>query len=610
MRSQGNFMAENNFNANVLKFHEKVSSSPWIILFILYLLILGFRLFFTFSFVGPQIIPDEVIYDSIARSIFDGTFISSGAYADTVPPGYPLFLSIAYLFTTDKLMLYYAYLILNALVVTTILFPAYFFLRDWCTKEIAFCGAVVIATLPSISKAIGMVMSENLFIPLIVFAFYFIYQAFKTDSTYIALFAGFLSFCVFFTRSTGIAILIALVCGFIWYCYLYRKKGVSFTETLRKKWGLLAGCFIPYILWTIFLIGTGKDAIGYEVDTMASTYVENLGADLVMYLQMVFIQLDYVLLTSYVVGTVIAVYIVYLILRQSSKVTDILNPGGEHETMSTALSGVTGFSVVFIALLAVIPLLLLVYVYGQLIMYGRYYDPILPILFIFAILGVQYLSSKKDIAKTHIYAIFLASIGAGFLVFLTVRWSFIFEETMNASLQYLSFTATHMAMVLLLFCILLPAFLVAGMKNLRTMQAFLLVILALNIIISVPMFQIEIKNSIAANEVGIIGQVIEYNIDPNAVILLDSLIAPITDKLNYGYIDYWIPNELRQVNLMEMALSDDFSALEGGHYLITMLPLNLNPVYTTGEGLSLYHIRGFDMATQFTGFDGYEISYN
>ena len=608
-------MTENNFNANILTFHEKISSSPWIILLIFYLLILGVRIWVSFSFVGPQVIPDEITYDSIVGSIFEGTFISSGVYASTVPPGYPLFLSTAYLFTTDKLMLYYAHLILNALVVTTVLFPVFFFLRDWCTKEIAFCGAIIIATLPSISKSTGLVMSENLFIPLIVFAFYFIYQAFKTDSTYIALLAGFLSFCVFFTRSTGIAILIALVCGLFWYCFLHRKKGVSFSDTLRKKWTLLAGCFIPCISWTMFLIGTGKDAIGYDPDVMTTNYVENLGTNLILYLQTCIIQFDYVLLTSYIVGSVVAVYVIYLILRQHSEVPDILknNQTEDHEKKSTALSGITGFSVSLIALLALVPLPLLAYVYESPIMYGRYYDPILPVLFIFTIIGMQYLISKEDIAKTHIYGICLLSIVAGCFTILTMKGggTYLDEAFVNVSLPYLYFlpALSGMAIVLLLFSILLPTLLVMGMKNLRIMQTLLIVILSLNIIISVPMFQIEIKNSISGDETGIIGKVIEYNINPNAIIILDTSFDQTTDIETYNLIDYWIPNELYLVNLLDLIVSGKYSALEEGDYLITAVELNSKPIYTSPSGLAIYSIRSIDIAGQFGNMEGYEIKW-
>ena len=580
-------------HSNVNYIGKIFSSSPLVILFILYFLICGFRIWISFAFAGPQYIPDETIYNSIAQSIVDGTFISSGAYASLVPPGYPLLLSISYLFGPDKIIIYHVQLILNALVASAVLFPAYFFLRDWCTKEIALCGSALITTLPAISKATGLVVSENLFIPLIVFAFYFIYKSFKTDSTSIALLAGFLSFFVFLTRSTGIALLIALVLGVIWYCCLCQKKEVPFVTTLRKKWGLLAGCFIPFALWTIFLIGTGKNVVGYGQDAMPMTYVQNLGVNLIQYIQIFILQIDYVLLTAYIVGVVVAMYAMYLILRQSSDITAVLknNKNKNYEIEATALCGITGFSVPLIVFLALASLPLITNLVPY--MYGRYYDPILPILFLFTMIGIQHLIAKKKIAKTHIYGIFVTSVVAAFLVTLTLGWNSHFDILVNASLPYLYLLPASIgtAIILILLGILFPAFLIMGSKSKLIMHAFLIVMLAMNIFISIPMFQTEIQFSNNFDNIGVIGKVIHYNIEPDAVIIWDnSSLDPFWNAIFYTLIDYWIENDLRSAHLTDIASSGDYSVLQDGDYIITALKGDTEPIYTSPSGLSMYHV--------------------
>jgi hypothetical protein len=418
----------------------------------------------------------------MAQSIIGGTFISSGAYAGQYPPGYPLLLSRSYLFGPDKIIIYHAQLILNALVTSAILFPAHFFLRDWCMKEIALAGSIIIATLPSISRTTGLIMSESLFIPLIFFALYLTYMAFKTDKQYIASIAGFLCFYAYFTRSTGIAILIALVCGLFWYCYLQQRTGASFSITLRKKWGLLVGAFIPLILWQIFLTGSGAKAVGYAEYAMPTTYIQNFGDNIIQYIQIIIFQIDYVLLTAYVVGAVIAVYIMYLILRRNQKVTDILKNSQNHE-MASALCGITGFAVPLIALLAVIPLPLITSEVP--FMYGRYYDPILPILFLFTLIGIQYLILHKNIAKTHMYGIFLASIATSCFVAITLQWNPHLDILQSASLPYLYLLpAFHgVAIIFFLLGFLFPLLLIMGIKNVHTMHTFLIAMLAMNIII-------------------------------------------------------------------------------------------------------------------------------
>jgi len=584
-------MTKNDFNAFFSKFLEKHPYfSIWITLAILYLLICSIRIWYSLAFAGPQSLGDATAYDFIARSIVDGTFISAGAYANTYPPGYPFLLSISYLFGPDKIIIYHAQLALNALVAGLILFPAYWFLRDWCTQEVALAGSVIIATLPSISRTTGLIMSESLFIPLIFFTLYLIYMAFKTEKQYIALIAGFLCFYAFFTRSTGIAMLMALVCGLIWYCYLNQKISGSYIKSLRKQWGLLAGSFIPFGLWEVLLIGTGKPAIGYDQDTIVTTYVSNIGTEFVAYLKVILFQVDYVILVSYSIGVILAIYAIYLILR--GDITSVLKQSEEEsKEKERALKGVVGVAVPLLAFLALTPIPLTTAV--QPYMYGRFYDPLIPILFLFATLGVQYLISKKSIPRSHAYSILGTSIIAAVFVVLTLQWNPHFDILQNAALPYLYLLPPFLGIgiIILLFGIILPIFLLAGIKHVQVMRSFFLLILAMNIIISIPMIQTEIQFSNNFDNIGVIGKVIHHNIDPDAVIIWDnSSMEPPWNVIFYDLIDYWIENDLRSVNVANIALSGDYSALEGGDYIITMLEGSTEPIYISPSGLSLYYL--------------------
>ena len=581
-------MAKKDSDVNFIS--KILSTSPWVILFILYLLICGFRIWFSLSFAGPQSLGDATAYDFIARSIVDGTFISSGAYANTYPPGYPFLLSISYLFGPDKIIIYHAQLILNALVAGLILFPAYWFLRDWCTQGVALAGSLIIATLPSISRTTGLIMSESLFIPLIFFALYLIYMAFKTEKQYIAFIAGFLCFYAFFTRSTGIAMLMALVCGLIWYCYLNQKINGSYIKSLQKQWGLLAGAFIPFALWEILLIGTGKPAVGYQQDTIVTTYILDIGTEFVAYLKVILFQVDYVILVSYSIGVILAIYTMYLIL--CGDLTNELkhNQKEEREEKKRALQGIVGVTAPLLIFLALTPIPLTTAV--QPYMYGRFYDPLIPILFLFATLGVQYLISKKHIPRSHGYIILATNIIAAVFVVLTLQWNPHFDILQNATLPYLYLLPEFLGVtiIILLFGIILPIFFIAGIKNIKIMHTFLIVILAMNIIISVPMFQTEIQFSKNFDNIGVIGKVIHYTIDPDAVIIWDnSSMEPPWDRTFYALIDYWITNDLRSVNLADIESSGDYSALQGGDYIITTaLESDTEPISATG--LSLYHL--------------------
>ena len=48
-------------------------------------------------------------------------------------------------------------------------------------------------------------------------------------------------------------------------------------------------------------------------------------------------------------------------------------------------------------------------------------------------------------------------------------------------------------------------------------------------------------------------------------------MEPPWDMTFYALIDYWIENDLRSVNLTDIALSGDYTALMGRNYIISML---------------------------------------
>jgi hypothetical protein len=124
------------------------------------------------------------------------------------------------------------------------------------------------------------------------------------------------------------------------------------------------------------------------------------------------------------------------------------------------------------------------------------------------------------------------------------------------------------------------------------MHGFLIVMLVMNIIISVPMFQTEIRFSHNFDNAGIIGKEIHYNINPDAIIFFDdSSFEPPWDGYIYALIDYWIVNDLHSVNLTNIALSGDYSVIQGGDYIVIMLEGSGEALHTSPSGLSLYRLR-------------------
>lgn len=96
------------------------------------------------SFYSPIIIPDEIRYAAQAQHLLEG-------HLDPINPGYPAILSIAYLFTSDKGTSYHIMLFISAIISTSIIFPAYFILKKYCSGTISIIGSLAVATLTSIN---------------------------------------------------------------------------------------------------------------------------------------------------------------------------------------------------------------------------------------------------------------------------------------------------------------------------------------------------------------------------------------------------------------------------------------------------------------------------
>ena len=560
---------------------------------IIFLLIVIVRIFISFYFAGPQSLGDAAVYDSIAQTVFDGTFTTSGAYSDDFPPGYPLLMSFAYLFGADKVLIYHIQLILNAIVAALIIFPTYFLLKDWCSKEIAICGSCIVATLPTISRSTGLLMSENLFLPLTVFTLYFIYRAFSKDNKgyFFPILAGLSTLALVLTRWVGLAMVIAFIVGFIVYLYLQKKSGRKTQTALKYTWPAIAGCFIPLAIWQLLTFINTNRSISYrDTGPSVSNTIEILTTDPFEIIRVIVLQIDYVLLSSYVIFTILAAYLVINLISHPIHLTKYLS--GKFKSRSDSLRIMAIIALVFIFFTSIFPLPNLI-TYNS-FMYGRFYDPIIPFVFIFGIIGLQVTVNQRNTIKNRSGMYFIgASMLASIFAALTLSWNTHFDILQNASLPYLYLlpTSIGITIILALFGILFPSILVVGRKSIHIMRGFFIAILVMNVILSVPMYQTEIQFSNNFDNIGVIGKVIDHTIDPDAVIIFDnSSLDPPWDLVFYALIDYWVVNDLRSINLRDIALSGDYAALQDGGYIITTLAGDRKPVYTSPAGLSLYHL--------------------
>jgi len=573
---------------NMIKFPRELS-----VITVAFLLIVIVKIAISFYFAGPQSLPDATEYDYMAQSILDGTFMESVPSGDHFPPGYSFLISLAYLFGTDKVLIYHTQLIINAIIAALIIFPSYFILRDWCSKEIAICGSIIVATLPAISAYTGLLMSENLFLPLTVFALYFIYRSFSEDNEgyLFSVLAGLSIFYLVFTRFTGLAMVIALIVGFMVHLYLQKKSGKNARTALQYTWPALACCFIPLIIWRLFISINKNTLLPFTgTDSMISNTLETATTNFFEVVRVVVLQVDYVLLSSYIVFAVLAMYAMATLLSRPSHIKEYLPNKCKSRSDSLCIMAVITPTLIFLLALLPMPNLIANHPY----LHGRYFDPIIPLVFIFGIIGLQAIANQPSTIKNRSSILLIgASILVSICTLTLFSWNTHFDALQNVSLLYLFQFESFIAILIIvgMFGILFPI-IVTMCKHIQIMRLFLSMIILLNCMIAVPLYQTEIQFSNNFDNVGVIGKVIQYNIDPEAVIIWDSssLESP-WNVFMYALIDYWIVNDFRSIHLANTASSGDYSALEGGDYIITALAGSTEPLYISPSGLALYSLR-------------------
>lgn len=166
----------------------------------------------------PVVIPDELVYKSMAYGFFKWQdFFSLSAEAVGAPTnvGYVLYqlpLSLIFFFRDNFLV---AGKLLNALMINAAAFPLYALLKEFVPKREAASGAALALLLPSFGYA-SFLMAENLYLPLFLSVVYFAFRSFQTGRlSYAAATAAFL-LLLFLTKPHALSLLVAIVvCGVI-----------------------------------------------------------------------------------------------------------------------------------------------------------------------------------------------------------------------------------------------------------------------------------------------------------------------------------------------------------------------------------------------------------
>ena len=188
--------------------HTIMAARPNLLLLLAFLFIVLIKSFISMQFQSPWLFMDETIYAKMAESPFNSNYISA-------PILYSFFLSIAYLFSNDKFVIYHVMLLITIIINSSILFPSYFIMKRYCSQDYAIIGSIAIAALPCLVLYEFSLMCENLLLPLFIFSICLLLEARRTKSMLWISVAVLSVILLFFTKHSGLAMLFGLAASVI-----------------------------------------------------------------------------------------------------------------------------------------------------------------------------------------------------------------------------------------------------------------------------------------------------------------------------------------------------------------------------------------------------------
>ncbi len=224
-----------------------------VLLFALLIAVKCYLVFYAVGVTGPTCFGDELVYKEDAGLLFSGQLFTDIHY----PPLYSLALSPAFL-SGDRW--YEWMLFINVLAASAIVFPVWLISRSLLPRPLSFVPVALSALLPVHVVYPQMIMSENLFLPLFLFAFYFAFvrpRSVRFSGCLLGA-ACALAYMTKYLFLPAIPILFA-----VWW-FVDRKKKPQLSDVATAA----ASFFAVYVLWLAYahLSGIGiLNALGYRV---------------------------------------------------------------------------------------------------------------------------------------------------------------------------------------------------------------------------------------------------------------------------------------------------------------------------------------------------------
>ncbi len=572
-------------------------AKAWKWLIFIYFAIFASKLILAAFIQAPSALSDDYMYVKIAQSFHDSLTLSiHDVPSKLYPPLYSIILSISYIFK-DMRTAYFVMKLINALISSLIMFPAYLLAREFMQEKKSILVSIVVALLPSSFAFSGYVMAENLFYPLFLFSVYFVYKSFTSKSYIWDALAGLSIGLAFLTRSLGIVLL--FVIASILLIRLFLRDNI-FLEIKKKS--LMAVIFavtmLPWFLRNSLIYGFGINSVlgGYSTHLSGGGRItENLGA-LLPFLSWILVYAGYIILAS---GILFFVFSIFCLKQASIKRKNLFT-----------LMLIIVFSLIFTILLAsyfsatanisteLLYKTFLPWLTGRIM--GRYIDHVLPLIIIGGFIGFSFYKDKqKDLVKYILYVLPFAVFSLQsifFPLFPVNNISLVHLGVLKYALDYLLyhnvgvFSYAVFFVLSLLTLIFASAFIIFSIFDRITLKNLFLYSSLFFLIVSILAFSVNYYNSNKywySSDQMQMGLWINYNIRERSVFLIDMRDQGKIEKLNQNStyelfadgsfastVDFWINQKV---------IIGDVNNLSGVDYIISRSKLDLVLVKEVGS---------------------------
>jgi len=203
---------------------------------------------------APAFFSDEYIYFKMAQNLaWHGNFAVNSPYMQYASILYSAAISPAFLFGGTS-SAYLVAKIINCVISSLIIFPAYFLASEFLKKRGALFAAVLVSILPMSFSFSSVIMSENLFYPLVLSSVYFFYKTITENGKKWPVLAGIFSGLCYLTHTRSVLVFAAFA-AIAAILLASGSLGKSHILKLVGAFSITAAISVPLALYNLLMSG-------------------------------------------------------------------------------------------------------------------------------------------------------------------------------------------------------------------------------------------------------------------------------------------------------------------------------------------------------------------